>query len=169
MRLAIAAAVYGPRRQRVVGAGTVTGFVETNGTVGVLVSADITNWVLTLTAPNLRGGSPDVIDFATQTHTILSGSATTATSTQLLFDFSATGTNFFLVQAGNLWCLETGGCTGGGLGEHIGGDADGPNFTETTVHSGVVAFANVAAPEPGTLGLFGLGLAALALTRRRAR
>ena len=102
---------------RTIGAGTVTGFIETNGTLGVLVSTDITNWVLTLTAPNLLGGSPDVIDFATQTSTVVFGTATTATLTQLLFDFSLSGTHLLLLHGSgpnNYWCLETAGCTGAG-------------------------------------------------------
>ena len=54
---------------RTIGAGTVTGFVETDGTIGILATGNITDWVLTLSAPNLAGGSPDVIGFATQTET----------------------------------------------------------------------------------------------------
>ena len=38
---------------RTIGAGTVTGFIETDGTIGVLSTANITDWILTLTAPNL--------------------------------------------------------------------------------------------------------------------
>lgn len=94
---AIAAIVYDVNR--VIGDGTVTGFVETDGTLGILTSGNITNWSLTLTAPNLLGGSPEVIDFATQVQTYLSGPATTATSTQLLFDFSLANRIFFSSKA----------------------------------------------------------------------
>ena len=111
---------------RTIGAGTVVGFIETDGTLGALGSGAITDWSLTLTAPNLSGGSPDLITFATQSQTNLSGAGTTATLTELIFDFSVAG-SFFLLQGSsptNYWCLEslTASCTGGGIGEHMGFD-----------------------------------------------
>ena len=153
---------------RTIGAGTVTGFVETDGTVGVLGSANITDWVLTLTAPNLAGGPSDVISFATQVQTSLLGSTTTATSTDLLFDFGGAG--FFLLQggSGNFWCLEANSsCTGGGLGEHMGFGTNSTN-AQTTIHSGSIVFASVrsnSVPEPSTLAIFALGMIGLASRR----
>ena len=41
------------------GAGSVTGFIQTDGTLGTLSSNNITDWTLTLAAPNLSGGSPE--------------------------------------------------------------------------------------------------------------
>ena len=84
---------------RTIGGGTVTGFVETDGTLGVMSSANIVNWELILTSPNLRGGSTETISFATQFQTLLNGSATTATATDLMFDLDAVGSNYFLIQA----------------------------------------------------------------------
>ena len=37
---------------RVIGAGTVKGYIETNGTTGHLGGIDITDWSLTLTGPS---------------------------------------------------------------------------------------------------------------------
>ena len=61
---------------RTIGAGTVTGFIETDGTLGVLASSNIKNWMLTLTAPNLTGGSPDVIDYSSALQTTIFGTGT---------------------------------------------------------------------------------------------
>lgn len=41
---------------RTIGAGSVTGFFETNGTIGALSTADFLDWSLTVTAPNINGG-----------------------------------------------------------------------------------------------------------------
>ena len=73
---------------RTIGDGTVTGFIETNGTIGVLGKLDITDWSLTLTAPNLVGGASDSFNIDNG-DTILLGTAVSATSTQLMFDFAA--------------------------------------------------------------------------------
>ncbi|MBL4697230.1 MAG: hypothetical protein JKX70_00200 [Phycisphaerales bacterium] len=133
---------------RTIGGGTVTGFVTTDGTLGVLSSANIIDWELTLTSPNLRGGSTETISFDTQLQTFLNGSATTATATDLMFDLDAAGNNWFLLQGGstNFWCIETGGCTSGGLGEHIGQNDDGSNVAESSLPTGNFVFASVTDP-----------------------
>jgi hypothetical protein len=93
---------------RTIGTGTVTGFVVTDDTLGILGSANITNWELTLTAPNLNGGSPGVIDFANPGQTLVQGSALVATSTELQFDFAAAVGSFFILQGSNnnFWCVQ---------------------------------------------------------------
>jgi hypothetical protein len=158
---------------RTINAGTVTGFVQTDGTIGTLGSTNITDWTLTLTAPNLLGGSPDVIDFVGG-QTFLSGSATTATLTQLLFDFIGTG--IFLLQGANnnFWCLETGGCTTAGAGEHIGQGIQGNNVAQTAIHSGPIVVGSVTTavapvPEPEIYAMMGLGLGVLGWIGRRKK
>jgi hypothetical protein len=136
---------------RTIDQGTVTGFIETDGTLGVLNSANIIDWELTLTAPNLVGGSPDVIDFATQSQTILDGSVTTATATDILFDISGgSGEGFFLLHGGgpdNYWCIETAiaNCTGI-VGEHIGRDTVSGGNAQTALPTGTFSIASVAVP-----------------------
>lgn len=152
---------------RAVGDGTITGFIETDGTLGILSSANITSWNLTLTAPNLLG-SPSVIDSSTGLASI-DGTATTATATQLLFDFSASGNTFFLLQdpptTGNYWCLEIQGCVGPG-GEIIGRTSTG-GPAQIVDQSGSVVFAQVI-PIPAALWLFASALGLLGWLKRRA-
>jgi hypothetical protein len=73
----------------------VVGFVETDGALGTLVTANITDWKLTLTAPNLLDGPINVIDFAAHIQSSVMGNALTATPTQLLFNFDSPGNAFF--------------------------------------------------------------------------
>ena len=159
---------------RTVGAGTITGFVQTNGTLGVLSSGDITDWSLTLDAPNLLGGPTDTINFGSGSITFLSGSATTATLSQLLFDFNST-TGIFLLQGANsnFWCLQIAGCTNlPGAGERIGQGTSGQQVAQFAAYSGsmVVGTVNVApVPEPEIYAMMGLGLGLLGWIGRRKR
>jgi hypothetical protein len=74
---------------RTIGTGTVTGTIETDGTLGFLSDANIVNVSLTASAPNLPGSPESLI------YTGIVGNAVTATDTQLLFDFAASGDNYF--------------------------------------------------------------------------
>ena len=75
---------------RTIGAGTVTGFIETDGTLGVLATANLVDWQLTLTSPSLAGGSPQFIEKSNPNvfAAAISGSGVTASATDLYFDFS---------------------------------------------------------------------------------
>ena len=169
-----ASIVYGV--DRTIGAGTITGTIETNGNLGVLVNSDILNVDLTVSAPNLPGSPESLIWF-----TGISGNAVTATDTQLLFDFSASGDNYFATQGPGgtgtssvFWHLETAGFSAVGFGEHItyvdlvGNEVTIQSVTPTP--SGSVVFAEVATvPVPAAAWLFASGLLALAgVTRRKA-
>jgi len=155
---------------RSIGAGTVSGFIETDGTQGVLATANITDWTLTLTAPNLLGGPNTVIDFAAQNNTEIMGNALTATATHLLFDFDLPGVNFFILQGAlpnaNYWCVETALCVGINTTiESIGRNASGGPVSQSVTRAGTARIAT-AIPEPTTLVLLAFGLAGLRFSRR---
>jgi hypothetical protein len=167
---------------RVIGDGTVTGTITTDGTLGTLHAGNIDSWTLTLTAQNLSGGLPDtttdVISSAdTSSRTVIrpntGGTAVSATPTQLLFDFDFSVDSYFFLRggSGNYWCLETSVCIDDGVdkAETMGINIDGSTVAQRAEYAGVVAFATVV-PVPAAIWLFGsglLGLIGLARTRRR--
>lgn len=97
----------------IIGVGSVTGTIETDGTIGVLATANILNWNLVL-----NDGSSTFTITGNNSAVLVQGSALTTTTTQILFDFSTTAIGFVLFQnpsigSGiNFWCLEsaTGNC-----------------------------------------------------------
>jgi hypothetical protein len=102
-----------------VGAGSATGFITTNGTIGTLDSADILDWNLTL-----NDGTHPPVDLegpasGNNSLVFLIGSDLTATPTQLLFDFGAAdgGRLQFYVSGGPIICYSTiVDCTGTPVG-----------------------------------------------------
>ncbi|MDX2486567.1 MAG: VPLPA-CTERM sorting domain-containing protein [Gammaproteobacteria bacterium] len=165
-----AATVYNV--DRTIGNGTVTGFIETDGTIGVLASANITDWVLTLTAPNLIGGSPDIIDFATNSASVVVGSALSASSTALTFDFTIAGVQnalFLIGSSGNFYCIQAVDryCDPTGSGEYIGRDATTNRWTEFASQNQIIDIAVAAVPVPAAVWLFGSGLLGLVGIARR--
>jgi len=166
---------------RTIDAGTVTGSITTDGTIGLLSEINIKDWSLTLTAPNLNEGNPYTFDI-TQGDTFLRGDVVSATSTELLYDFSTSG--YFMLMSNTVsvsgtttayfWCLETSGCSGGpDLSEHIGHTIIGGSVADQWVQytdTDTVVFATVTAvPVPAAAWLFASGLLGLVGFARRKR
>lgn len=158
---------------RTIGDGTVTGFIETDGTLDVLSSGNIIDWTFKLTAENLFGGQTDVIDIEDDgsVHTIIDG-AITATATQLWFNFGLVDTSYLIFQGGepyfNYWCLETSGCGGSSAGEVMGNRVGGIGIAQSESRTGNIAFAEVV-PVPAAVWLFGSGLLGLVGIARRKK
>ncbi len=170
---------------RVIGDGTVTGTITTDGTMGVLNAGNILDWSLTLAAPNINNDRPDTIAKAAG-DTFLRGSPVTAEGAFLWYDFSldsgtARGDYFYLAgNSGNFWCLETSVCiddTERGEGplelvEQMGTNQASAwpvaQFVQYTSQD-KIAFATAVIPVPAAVWLFGsglLGLFGLARIRR---
>lgn len=154
---------------RTIGLGTVTGFIQTDGILGVLSKDNIKSWSLTLAAPNLKLAEGQLSDTITSAsgNAFLVGNAVTASPTELMFDFNANGTNylFFTGSSANFWCLETRICIDDGIdrAEEIGHNNLSGSVAQLENRTGTIVFASVAAvPVPAAVWLFASGLLWLA-------
>jgi hypothetical protein len=159
-----------------VGGGNISGTIETDGTTGVLGSANILDWNLllndgtgTFTDKGPLSGNNSQLFFTSTTNL-------TATATQLLFDFSGPGGGVMFQNPTtgsgvNYWCLQVGTsvCVSGNfVGEGV--------FVSTTLNTAgfegkqVIGTAGSSSvPEPSSLSLIGLGAGVMAARRVFAR
>ena len=164
-----------------IGGGTVTGNIVTDGATGALNDSSILDWNLVLNDGthtfdllgllHSGGGNSNIYTF---------NSGLSATSTQLLFDFSGGDTFYFLwytdsglpsvSQAELCFGTTPDACqSGSGAGELIrlsgdyfspgyNGDGSHNQFTSLTGSQVIGTSADSSAPEPSTLTLLGAGL-----------
>lgn len=171
LALAPAAALAGPIYDvnRTIGAGSVIGTIETDGTIGLLTTVNILSF--SLTVDDGDGAGPFVIDEPGNADVLVGGSLLTATAGDIFFNFSGNG-GFALFQNPNIgsgqnwWCVEgiASGCAGSGSSTESVNRFGGPTFV---VHQGNVSIASRAVPEPVSLTLLGLGFAAAGWRRAR--
>jgi hypothetical protein len=140
--------------------GSVTGSIETDGTLGApLELANILDWNLVLNNGTSTFDLMGPLSGPNSTLSILDGSTgsdLTATATQLLFNFSDTGDGFALFQDNTpvpppYWCLETSSaCTGQQAGQDLAiTSADISNLLTNNTFSalsGNVVIGTVSAP-----------------------
>jgi hypothetical protein len=82
---------------RTIAAGSLTGTIQTDGTVGVLTAANITDWNLTLN----DGISTFILTgpaSGNNSHVFIVGNDVSATAAALLFNFSGVDSGYFLFQ-----------------------------------------------------------------------
>jgi hypothetical protein len=162
---------------RTIGAGSVTGFIQTDGTIGGLTGTNITDWSLTLYTPvqgtfTLYGpnsGNNSVV-FTT-------GSDLSATATQLLFNFSGTDVGVLGFQQGlfsgyHYYCDDTSNdhfyCANNETVTPISVYQSGWIYIPQTGNQVIGTAGNSSTPEPGSLALLGTGIvAATGMLRRK--
>jgi hypothetical protein len=160
-----------------VGAGSVSGYIETDGAIGTISDGDIVDYNLLLNNGSVMFDLTGPLSGDNSAVDIIE-SDLTATATQLLFNFGASDGGFFLIQypfqgsddtfvcfESNLECTST----PAGISLSIGTDLTAPAQQTTAYDTSSVIGTATAAPEPGSrsLMLIGVGLLGLMMLRKR--
>ena len=167
-----AATVY--TGNRTVGGASAQLSITTDDTIGVLSSTNIIDWTIVLNEGGntftLRGAGPSR-NSALQ----IAGSALSATATDLIFNFSASGLAYALFQSPGIgsgqtfYCVQTNSCfDSSGSAEAL---EAGLTFSPTrAVRTGQVVIASTGAvPEPSTWAMLIIGFGATGAAMRRRR
>ncbi len=97
---------------RSIGVGGVSGYIETDGTIGILAANNVKDWQLTL-VDDLDTFTLIGPDSGANSELFILGAAFSASATDLLFDFSGDSAQHVLFQNPNLgsedsyWCFPT--------------------------------------------------------------
>lgn len=147
---------------QIIGAGSVTGTVTTDGTIGPLAAGDFTAWSLLLTGA--MGATFRLDPANSQVYEQTTDDDVVATKSKITFNFSGTDNGYLLFQEGTVhlgqqyWCNATfsGICLQGkSVSSVVYPDSNFQNIAA----SGTQVIAGV--PEPSTWFLMALGFAAL--------
>lgn len=153
---------------RAVGNGTVSGFIETDGTLGLLGNLNILNWEVSVFSPDVNGGVASV----SNTGDVMFGdNALIADANDLFFDFDLDQIWGIYTDTGAWWCLAGGPGGDNGCfdspGELIGYSDITNQEAEFASITGLTAITSgtVSVSAPTTLSLFAFTL--LILMRRK--
>lgn len=153
---------------RTIGSGTVTGFIETDETIGVLGAANIIDWAFTLSAPNLQNGPTVLIAASNAGATIFeAGDSLVASVTELSFNFLPNqSSRFTFFENSSSYNLNS--CFSLSVNECIQRDATTPNTdAQGVLNSGPVVIGTTAVPVPAAMWLFGSALMGLVGIKRK--
>lgn len=153
--------------------GHVSGYIETDGTIGTLAKGDILDWSIAMT----DGVDSPYTLFPGDSGVTVNGSSLSATSSALLFNFSGGNCCSFSFQAFSnnydFVCFGPGGagdfshiCANGVPSNVAGMGLGGPGTEQSTPLTGIQA---VASPEPSSVILLAAGLSLGAFRRVTAR
>ena len=149
---------------------TITGFIRTDGHIGSLLPINVIDWDLHIAAPSFVSG--DILGPLsgnnTTTKTVF-GTALTATTTGLFYDFSATGDQRVELSASTALVTLCGVFIGCPLGQnssliaYLSFGASSPLVGNPRAEGGLTQIGVAETPLPAALSLFASGLAALGL------
>jgi hypothetical protein len=145
------------------GGSSAVGTITTDSTIGVLQTANLLDWQITLTTNSVTSSLHGSLD----SQGFMGGSAVTATATGLFFDFSATDSSFLIFVIGaspfsNALCFnDARGICSGHPSLVLVGIWSEP-FAPFSIGSGVQQIAAVApTPVPAALPLFASAIGGL--------
>lgn len=151
-----------------VGPANISFSLTTDDTLGVLSSANITNYAITI----INGANTLTFGFGDSSLYVY-GSQLTATATDLLFNFSGAGNSFLVFNRvnGDHYCFETTGCSG------VFNSAESFRFGFSSFigeqRSGVQTIASLAAvsavPELATWAMLLIGFGGIGVALRSRR
>jgi len=156
-----------------IGSGSVTGFIETDGTIGPVNTINLLNWNLLLTD---SAGSFDLLgplsgsNSSADVEDLFGHGMFSASATQLLYDFGGGYGGLFFNKTGGGTFLEFSDegvpAVSNPDGEELGVGVSDSGTSTNLSGSQLIGTASASpAPEPSTLALPGLGIGFLGLRR----